>query len=278
MRLFLYPEVLYGLTIYPEGVNNVTLDNYKGVIITSEYLLNKGINQLFSKNDFTVDNEIVALLDIRNMPRMINGNTIVIHDKYGIFFVERTTKQLMNEFYKFNKIGFLLSKALMNYFELKQNIPMVFGYCSYMPMRGGSRTCTDWIALHWLNDAKQRGDHARFETDNGLIIQLDFPRGNLQDRVHDTCFLSEHQVKTLDVILSKGGMKMIPPKYVGLSDKYAHCHCLFHKEIPVNLTDVDLSVDRFEQFLLEAITKGEIESDITKEIYHQKIYRLMKLY
>lgn len=134
MRLFLYPEVLYGLTIYPEGVNNVTLDNYKGVIITSEYLLNKGINQLFSKNDFTVDNEIVALLDIRNMPRMINGNTIVIHDKYGIFFVERTTKQLMNEFYKFNKIGFLLSKALMNYFELKQNIPMVFGYCSYMPM------------------------------------------------------------------------------------------------------------------------------------------------
>ncbi|WP_125591170.1 hypothetical protein [Companilactobacillus jidongensis] len=251
---------------------------YKDVIITSEYLLNQGINLLFSKEDFTVDNEIIALLDVSDIPRMINGKTIVIHEKFGIFFVKRTTKQLMNEFHKFNRVGFLLSKALMKYFDMKRNIPMVFGFCSYMPMSGGSRNCTDWIALHWLKKVEQHGTSANFETDNGLTIRMNFPNGNLHDRVHDVYFLSEQQVITLGSILAKGNMKMIPPRYVGLLNDYNDCRCLFHKDILVTWSGICNRVDSFENFLLDAITKGEIEADVTKEIYHQKIYRIMKLY
>lgn len=262
----------------PKGTGCLNTSKYKDVVITSSYLLNKGINLLFSKDDFEVDNEIIALLDVSKMPRMITGNTIVIHEEFGIFFVKRTTKQLMNEFVKFNKVGFLLSKSLMKYFNLKRNIPMVFGYCSYMPMSGGSRNCTDWIALHWLNDARQYGTHAKFKTDTGLVIQMDFPNGNLHDRVHDVCFLSEHQIETLNSIVSKGNMCMVPPKYVGLLRKYDDCRCLFHKEIPVKWADVSSRFDSFERYLLNEITKGEIESNVTQEIYHQKIYRLKKLY
>jgi len=247
-------------------------------VITSDYLLNQGINLLFSKEDFTVDNEIIALLDVSNVPRMINGKTIVVHEKFGIFFVQRTTKQLMNEFHKFNQVGFLLSKALMKYFRMKRNIPMVFGFCSYMPMSGGSRNCTDWIAIHWLNNVEQCGTSAKFETDNGLIIQMDFPKGNLHDRVHDVCFLSEQQVETLESIVAKANMKMIPPRYVGLLNDYNDCHCLLHEDILVTWSDYGDRLGSLENFLLDEITRDEIEADVTKEIYRQKIYRIKKLY
>jgi len=248
------------------------------IIFNADYLLNKGINLLSSKEDFTVDNDIIALLDVSKIPRMIDGNTIVIHNKLGIFFVKRTTKQLMNEFHKFNRFGFSLSKALTKYFNWKQNIPMVFGYSCYMPMTGGSRNCTDWIALHWIDSVDQYTNIAEFVTDKGLVIQMRFPRGNLRQRVHDVCYMSSHQVSVIDMVVSRANMKMIPPKYIGMLGQYQICNCLFHDDIPLSW---DVTSDRLEglrKYILNELTRGEIEPDALTEMYEQKIYRLKKLY
>lgn len=231
-----------------------------------------------SKEDFTVDNGIIALLDISKMPKMINGNTIIIHNELGIFFVSRTTKQLMNEFHKYNGFGFMLSKALTSYFEWKQNIPMVFGYSCYMPMSGGSRKCTDWIALHWINVVNQYDGVAEFVTDKGLVIQMEFPRGNVRRRVHDVCYLSSHQVSVIDMIVSRANLKMVPPKFIGMLGQYRICYCLFHNELPLSW---DIASDRlkgFKQYIISELTKGEILPDALNEMYQQKIYRLKKLY
>lgn len=247
-------------------------------ILSTDFLLNEGIDLMYKKEDFTVDNDIIALINIVNKSKEVQGNTIVIHNKYGIFFVDKTTKQLMNEFHKYNSVGFLVSKFLANFFHLRQNIPMIMGYASYMPMSGGSRNCADWIGVHWVKSCSQKSKLAIFELEVGGVVQLVFPRGNLSDRVHNVCFLTEAHIVALEQFSKLANGQYIANGKTGLLDTYRKCECRVHGRVPVKWKDVNYKIDLLGQYLLEIITHGEIGSYETITVYKQKIARGKKLY
>ena len=253
------------------------LYKFDNQILSTDFLLHEGMSLMYKKNDFTVDNDIIALLNISDNSEEVQGNAIVIHSKYGIFFVDKTTKQLMNEFHTFNHTGFMVSKFLAKFFHLKQNIPMILGYASYMPMSGGSRKCTDWIGVHWLQTCRQNKKVAEFETEEHIKIHLVFPRGNLNDRVHNVCFLSETHIVALKEFSKRSNGLYISSGQIGLLDKYQHCRCLLHGRVPATWRDVNYKMDSLSEHLLEVITRGEIESCETISLYRQKISREKRL-
>jgi hypothetical protein len=138
-------------------------------VINKERLL-KDIRLLYINEDFVVDNGIVALLDIQNF-KISYGKSLVVHHTKGVFFSERTTKQIMNEFHKTNRVGFMISRDLSNYLKFKGYLPLVHGNVCYMPMTGGSKKNADWIGLHFVTGFSQKDKTAIFESIQGLKLK-----------------------------------------------------------------------------------------------------------
>ncbi|APX71926.1 hypothetical protein M5C72_01945 [Companilactobacillus allii] len=250
---------------------------FDDIVLSTNFLLNDGINLMYKKEDFTVDNDIIALINIKDTNE-VDGQTIVIHNEYGIFFVDKTTKQLMNEFHKYNRVGFLVSKFLAGFFHLKYNIPMVMGYSAYMPMIGGSRSCADWIGVHWVKSCRQEDKVAIFKLEVGGVISLAFPIGDLSDRVHNVCFLTENHIVALEEFSKLANGRYVPSGHVGLLRPYRKCKCKVHGSVPSKWKDVNYKIDMLVQYLLDIITHGELGSEESITVFKQKISREKRLY
>jgi hypothetical protein len=178
-----------------EGIN---LHQFKGVKVTKEVILEK-LDTLYIKEDFEIDNEIIALLDITSSNLDI-GKSVVIHKHLGCFLVDRTTKELINSYRSVNGFGFTLVKYLANAKGLKSYLPLVHGKVVYMPMHGATRNMTDWIGLHFVDYCRQENKKARFEfAEIDLKIELDFSHGDLDQRIHNAKYLSDYLVNALQV-------------------------------------------------------------------------------
>jgi len=161
---------------------------------------------------------------------------------------------------------------------MKRNIPMVFGSVSYMPMSGGSRNNTDWIGIHRILDCQQVGMRARFKLEYNSVVEMDFPRGNLNDRVHDVCVISEAQVKAIRVWMLRANLEVRVCSNVTqfLNDRKV-CGCMFHDAPPKEWSEIHIRLDQLRNFLLEVMTRNEIESKQTRIVYVQKTMRLKLL-
>lgn len=247
----------------------------KDLEISKEYLLNVERGSLKKRESFEVDFEIIALFDVSG--KMSEGNTLVMHALLGVFVDRRTTKQIVNEFYKLNGVGFALSKVMAGFFDMKHYVPFIFLYVAYMPLSGGSRKNTDWIGIHKIVRYYQIGGCAYFVTKDGLTIKMDLSKGNLDHRLHDVCVLIEKNLEFVEKALLVGLAGIKVPEETGLVLKFKNCDCHAHLKVKVDNDPQQITI----LLIAFIIDHMGIESECPEEekmYYRQNLMRIKKLY
>lgn len=255
----------------------VSLYQFNDKEICKELLLNQSISLLYRFESFEVDSKIIAILDISNYG-ISSGNSLIIHEEFGVFFDIRTTKELINEFYKLNGIGFAMSKAIYDLFNFRHYMPFVFAYVSYMPMTGGSRNSSDWVGLHYIETYYQDNKSAYFTTVHGYKIKLNFPHGNLENRIHDVCMISEKSVSLCKVLLQGGMMDLNPPSSTGMVRKHENCKCNKHQSLIQNTLKVDETTDRIIDYILIHLEIENLEAKELMKLYRYNLNKLKRLH
>lgn len=250
---------------------------FSNQVINKEWLLNQGIRLLYINDNFIVDNDIVALFDIKDHG-VTYGNSIVVHKNKGVFFVERTTKQLMNEFHQTNRVGFMVSRVLSNYFKFKHYLPMVHGNVGYMPMTGGSRSNADWIGLHFVVGFSQTNQIANFESIQGYNIEMDFPKGNLSTRVHDVSVMAEYFVSSAKIYMKSMNLQISVLNDECILTAFSTCICSKHLKIPQKYQEVEHGVDQLVDSVFLKMCRGELGYLESVIIYKQKISKIKRNY
>lgn len=242
--------------------------------IMSKFISKRNSNLSRVGKNFKIDYKIEALLDISDMN--FPEKTIVVHSELGVFKDLRTTKQIMNEMHLINGIGFAMTKFLVDFYGITHYTPFVYENIAYMPMTGASRRNADWIAVHFLDYYEQIGKKAHFDTKNGHQIQMDFPRGNLEKRLHDTYFLTQSSLKILGMVVTVGNCRLNYPCN-RLFSMYDRCRCDLHSKICLLN-----SLLTFYWYLIEFVLLNQGIDDLgkieTKKFYHQNLKKIKKLY
>lgn len=242
--------------------------------IMSNVISKRNIDDLKILENFPIDYKIEALLDISDT--FSSGNTIVVHSDLGPFIVKSTTKQIMNEMYTINGVGFAMTKFLVNFYGITHYTPFVYGKYAYMPMTGASRKNADWIAIDALECYEQIEKTAYFITKSEHKIQMDFPRGNLERRLHKICFLVKCSITILEKIINVGGCCL---EYTcnHLFATYDRCRCDLHSRISL-LNNLPTLYFNIIEFILLNEGIDELGQSETKKFYHQNLVRIKKLY
>lgn len=250
---------------------------FSNQVISKEWLLNQGLKLLYIDDNFIVDNDIVALFDIKDQG-LVYGNSLVVHDTRGVFIVERTTKQLMNEFHQSNRVGFMVSRILSSYFKFKHFLPLVHGNVGYMPLTGGSRSNADWIGLHYVAGFSQADQIAKFESTQGFNMEFDFPKGNLSTRVHDVSVMAEYFVSSARIYLRSMNLKVTVANSGSILTAFSTCICPSHQKIPRKYQEVEQGVDHLVDSVFLKMCRGELGYRETVIIYKQKISKTKRNY
>ncbi|GAB5057202.1 hypothetical protein COSHB9_15900 [Companilactobacillus alimentarius] len=242
--------------------------------ISKIVLLESNLQPFHSVEKFAVDNQIIALFDVSK--NNVEGNSIVFHEKYGIFTDARSTKQIMNELYEVNGWGFAMAKFLMNYFGITHHTPFINNCFAYMPMTGASRRNTDWIAIHFIELYQIETKKILFITKQGNKIWLEFPRGDFEKRIHDVCLLIQASIKVFEVFLKQGGCQLhYPPEQLFLI--YSKCRCKAHNKLRL-LEDLEMVCRLIIKFLLDNQGIESLGKEETEKFYLQNLERTKKLY
>ncbi len=252
------------------------LYQFKDVLVSKKYLLGDGLRLLYISEDFEVDPDVVAVLDV-SKEKLSYGKSIILHKSKGVFFVSQNSRQVINEFHKYNRLGILLSKILANYFEIKQLIPLVHGNYAYMPMRGTSHGSTDWIGVHHVEDFNQYEQQGIFETSQGKV-KIVFPKGNLNDRLHDCCFLSEIFYIAIRRLVGTMNYELKPSEDTGMLQKYHLCNCLRHSSRDNVRSDLNPVIDFVKNSMLYSMVHGEIGQRDLITSYKQRINKLKHIF
>lgn len=250
--------------------------NFNNKEITLDNVLKYKFELLKKPANFQVDYKCLALLNVADDDR-VKENSLVVHKELGVFLVEETTKELVNKFYEINGVGFALSKVLANFFSLKHYVPFIFLYVVYMPISGGSRKNTDWIGLHLMNSYRQNDNEAYFITNQGFIIKVIFPKGKLDDRVHDACVLCEKCVAIFVPWCTAGGMDVRGTVFIGVVTKFKNCDCDVHYAVYKN-NEPKVVGRLFINFILDHLGFESANPEEDKKYYRQKLARLRKHY
>lgn len=238
-------------------------------------VISKGKTSLLKLcENFKVDYKIEALLDISDTA--IPGNTIVVHAELDSFIDPRTTKQIMNEMYLINGIGFAMTKFLVDFYGITHYTPFVYGDVAYMPMTGASRNNADWIAVHFLECYEQVEKKAYFVTKSGHKIQLGFPRGNLERRLHNVYFLMKCSLGILGMMINIGSCHL-EYECNKLFSMYDRCRCDLHSRICL-LNSLPMFYWNLIEFMLMNQGIEGLGQNETKKYYHQNLTRIKKLY
>lgn len=250
---------------------------FKDLEVYKNYLLKDGFESLYILEDFKVDYKIIALLDV-SKEKLSEGKTIVIHAELGAFIDTRTTKQIVNEFYNVNGIGFLVSKVLTKMFGITHYTPFVYGAVAYMPMTGATRNNADWIGLHFVEDHHQENNRAYFETRQGFKLWLDFPHGDLDNRIHDVALLCQGSRKIFELLVQSGNCQLIIPVHMGVLMMYGNCPCKNHLKLVIEITQIRKEIIRFRDLLLLQLTNDVIARNEMIKYHCQNLSRIKKLY
>lgn len=254
-----------------------SLYQFNDVEISKEHLLKqKYIELLYINEPFVVDTQIIALFDVSEY-HLKYGNTLIVHAKYGVFFDVRTTKQLMNEFYLINGVGFASSRAIADFFDMTHYMPFISAYISYMPMTGGSRKNVDWVALHWIKKYSQIQKSAAFITVQGFKIRFGFPRGDLNNRIHDVCVMNEKSIGMFQTIVHTGLAELQPPAITGVVVQHKNCGCELHKLLHQKLHDVNHTFSMIRNFVFTHLDIESINPELVIQYYYHNLARLSKL-
>ncbi|MQS76922.1 hypothetical protein [Companilactobacillus halodurans] len=248
------------------------IDIFERDLLSTEF-----IPEMMREKVFEVDNQIIALFNISRFNYRF-GKSIVVHQTKGVFFDHRTTKEIMNDFKRVNGIGFTFSKIIADFLELKHHLPYVHAYASYMPMTGGSRKCTDWVGLHWIQSYHQDKKEAHMITVNGDKLIFNFPHGDLEQRIHNVCVASEKSIAMISSVAKAGLAEIKPPPITGLVRKFENCQCKLHKKLARKLYDAGFTFDLVTKFLLNKIGIESAYPQTVMLFYRQNLDRLKKLY
>lgn len=243
--------------------------------IHKDYLL-ANQSQLYFQEPLKMDHRVIALLDISYKPIGL-GNSLIVHAEYGVTLAVQTTKQLINEIHKWNGVGFMVTRATANLFKLK-HLSAVFGYTAYIPMTGGSRKNTDWIAAHHVESYSQADGQAYFKTIQGHKIRMSFPHGNLKKRIHDVCMMSEIMVNIARKFMAVARLKVLPMGNVGVLRDFEDCNCSFHRTVVRKIVKIELVYDQMINYLLNHIGVEEPGADELIIFYSQNLNRLKRNY
>ena len=245
--------------------------------ISKKYLLTVGYYLLYVNENYEVDDGIIALFDISTFD-LPYGNTLILHAKYGVFIDTRTTKQLINEFYKLNAVGFAMSKILFGALKMHHYLPFVHFYVAYMPMNGGSRSNTDWIALHLIKEMRLINGVVYVTTIYGQSFSMDFPKGNLEKRVHDVALLSRASLVLMQAFLRVGLCDIKPPSERGLLSKFDNCNCKYHLEMILRMNNIQNMMVLIIRFIFLNAGIESIEKEAVIKYYLETLLRLKKIY
>lgn len=235
--------------------------------------LKKHLKSRVLKN-FEPNNQIIALFDISNLD--IPGNSFVISISNGIYTDTRTTKQLMNQMYRSDGVGFEISKFLYSKYKLKQHLPYVNGRVAYMPMAGGSRRNTDWIGLHFIEDFEILDKKIHFITTLNNKITLDFPRGKLEKRLHDIDIVRRTHLKILE-LKSKSWAAYLIYEKDQLMKIFDNCTCAKHQRLK-EIGSLRSLNDSHVDFLFSNIGIEGPVKEATKQHYKYNYQRIKKLF
>lgn len=253
------------------------LFQFKQIEISKKYILSTGYYSMYRKDDFMVSNKIVALLNISEFDVPL-GKSIIIDSEHGAIFDVRSTKRLIRIFEEFNPVGFALSKAFADLFDIKHYLPLINGYLAYMPIEGGSRRNTDWIALSLIKGFHQEGKVVHLETIQGYQFQIDFPKGNFENRVHEVALLCKATFIFYHSFVQVGLCDLQPPAEMGLLARYENCHCPRHLELDIKLKNLDDLLLKLQQLWLLNLGINLIERDEMIKYYRQNLARFKRNY
>ncbi|AKP67240.1 hypothetical protein [Companilactobacillus ginsenosidimutans] len=204
------------------------------------------MEKLYIHEDFVIDNNMIAVIATDDCDY---GKSIVIHNKLGVFFVDRTTKELMNEYHDEFSFGFEISRTIAKENGMRGLLPLVNGKNVYMPLSGKRGGSPDWIGLHFLEDAKQYANYAVFTTESGIKIALSYTKIDLNRQVHDACLISELHLRMIQIFSQQFGRFTLFEENVGLTDKYNHCECKYHLKLPTSWRQMMRYIDNHQYYL-----------------------------
>ncbi|CAJ1191589.1 hypothetical protein [Companilactobacillus nantensis] len=253
------------------------LYQFKKGTISKKFLLTDGYDKLYGVDNLQVDNKLVFIMDVSeyNFPL---GKTIVYHLELGAIIDPRTTRQLSNAFCDINQVGYALTKVLAGLFKLKCYLPYVHGYIAYMPLTGATRNNANWIALHLIKEAKQVGKKIELTTINGEKFEMDFPKGEFNQRVHDVALITQGSFLFMKAFVNAGMCELQPPEEIGLLAKYEDCNCPDHQEMRIKVTDLRYMFINIKAVFLMKLGIDIIERDDMIKYYGQNLSRFKRNY
>lgn len=206
------------------------LNQFKQRIIDLEFLLkDTNVKKLYIYENFEIDNETIAIFAVENNPF---GKSIVYHNSLGIFFVDQTTKQLINKYKDhYNWHGFMISRIFSRIFNLRGHLPIVNGAHIYLPLSGSKGRCPDWVGLHQLSGYQQKGNQAEFTTRDGEVFRMTFSGRNLRAIIHKACFISECHIELIRRNINSFAVIMLKPDRIGISQSFRDCRCQLHQNL-----------------------------------------------
>jgi len=253
------------------------LYQFESIEISKQYLLTNGYYSLWRNENFEMDNKVVALFDVSHF-EVPNIKSLILHLDLGVIIEERSTKQLMNELYKANGLGFTVSKVLASLFGIKKYIPFVHGYQTYMPISGGSRKNTDWISPNLLSKAEVSNGLLHLIAINGSRFSLEFIKGDFGKRVHDVALLSRANFIFLEALVNWGNCELQPPSNLGLLEPFENCQCLDHEQMEMKVKNLREMIVAFKKAILFNLGIEQLQKVELIKFYGQNLSRMKKTY
>jgi hypothetical protein len=177
-----------------------------------------------------------------------------------------------------NGIGFSLAKVLADHFGIKRYIPFIHGYTVYMPMTGATRNNASWIAPQLAKEAKQVNKKVRLTTLNNYEIEIDFPKGDFEQRLHDVALLSKASFLFFKYFVNAGSCNLQPPAELGLLAKFENCQCEKHLRMLKEMYNFRNMILWMKTAYLLNLGIGAIERDELIKYYNQNLARFKRNY
>ena len=252
---------------------------YKNTQISKDFLLTQGFHLLSRRETFAIDDKIIAVLDVSSYGKR-NCNTIILHMESGIFVTKQTSRKLMNGVYTANGFGFAVSKFLAKELGIQTFIPLANAYFTLMPIVGASRGNADWIAPRFIRSARLNKSNKKkldIEIIYGNKIQIDFPKGDFEKRLHSVSLINECSFLFWRHMTKVGSCQLVPPEDKGIFEPFERCNCPDHMRMRAMSQDLPKMIDDFKKYILINLKIEELQKIEVMKYYSQNLSRLKRL-
>ena len=114
---------------------------------------------------YRINPDLLAVYDFKKAPRLGKYQSVLIDRERGIILSKRGSKAHFYYFLKHKLIsGLAFQKAIDQRLHYRRYHVISTGKRAYFSIHGYTDGCTDWVALHLMEDYQLRGQHAiRFQ-------------------------------------------------------------------------------------------------------------------